>query len=67
MRVVPESAHRGRRAGESWVLRELRGEGGSRGGDTMIALLVALLIAWSWVCLTAGRIYDAEIEVRGEQ
>lgn len=30
----------------------------------MIAILLALLVAWSWVCVTAGRIYEMRRQLR---
>lgn len=30
----------------------------------MILILIALLLAWSWVCVTAGRIYEVRRRLR---
>jgi hypothetical protein len=30
----------------------------------MIPVLLALLVAWSWVCVTAGRIYEMRRQLR---
>jgi hypothetical protein len=30
----------------------------------MIALLIAVVVAWSWVCVTAGRIVEMRYQLR---